>query len=339
ADPRRRIAGTLLAEIGLRQRAAGMYLAAEELHDDCLLQVRMAELELGPGCPDHPTAALREEPDRQPWVAGTILAPRSSSRPSAFFASGLATALKILAPDGEARVESTADRFRITGKTRLAGIAYLEDRLLILAAPAPGVPAELARHSLRQFLRSWDPSPDATGPLIVRSRGTDEPAATAVPAPRTTSLPTPPAAPAERISGRHFGLLVTLPADWAKRSETSKEIGFGPTDGQVLYRLVRKEQGARRSVGRRRDAGYLMLFPPGSKITQVRTTSLPDQAGSLRLLDWRDENGTERSTLLRELRRDDGSVLAALALGVPPTGIDVGEATRLLSRISVGGSR
>ena len=61
-------------------------------------------------------------------------------------------ALDALGPEGGLQLESTADRFRITGRSALEGVWYLEDRMLVAARPGRDLPEDEALAALARLL-------------------------------------------------------------------------------------------------------------------------------------------------------------------------------------------
>ena len=134
--------GAAWIQLGDLVRGASLLADAAGAKDsDCLRQTRLAEAFGGPGCHEHPPGKLSPL-DRPADTAAVILARRRNESPKQFFAAVVSGAMSALRPADSLRVETTGDRFRITGDSILEGLWYLEDRILITAHPLMGADAE-----------------------------------------------------------------------------------------------------------------------------------------------------------------------------------------------------
>lgn len=303
-------------EDALRHFEAG----SAEFASDCALRARLAELGQGGGCaelrPNRLDPALLEPP-----AVFLIVAAHDKEVGSAFPAAVLVTALKALAPAGGLSVESTADRFRITGNAALEGTWYLDDRLLLAARPAPGRGRSEAGEALAAFVELRPQQGAAVAPVQV--------------------LRDPPA------SGRSVeahGVVLELPASWpaadgddswlAEGADPSEV--FPPRAGAVAVspRNDRAESTRRRNpMARRKKSDQpqpleLAALPAGAKLLDSHELS---GSSGISALEWRSAaGGGARQALMRTLSIAGREVLVVAHLG---EGLTTERALRLLDDV------
>ena len=299
--------GALAVAEGRRDEAARHFEAVEGFDSDCALRARLAELERGEACPrvrpQRLDAALLEPP-----AAFLIVSARPEESGSGFPAAVLATALRALAPAGGLSIESTGDRFRVTGSAALEGLWYLEDRLLLAARPAPGRGGAEAGLALDAFLalRSPELAREPAQPDAIPERS-----------------------PVQATTVVAHGLALDLPAGWSSASRGGAWLApaadsgdaFPPRVGAVLVKPQREGERTERRrnvLARRKRTGEkqsptVTALPAGATLVDSRVLAGLD---STTALEWRPAGGGGvRQTLMCSASVSGRSLLVIAHLG------------------------
>lgn len=142
-EPRAAAAALALA-LGDVDRARSLLEALPGRDGDCVLQSRLAELGVGTPCARVPPQPLATGNRAD---AARIVSRRAGESPGAFFAAVAVACLQAAGGSGEgAALQTTTDRFRVSGTVTLDGTWYLDDRLLVtVAGDRPAVDRSLER--------------------------------------------------------------------------------------------------------------------------------------------------------------------------------------------------
>ena len=106
--------GAVALSLGEREDAAQLFELAARRLDDCALRSRLAELGRGEACQERLAGRLGPA-DLAPPAAFALVSPGVGEKLSVFLVSAMGDAMDALAPAGALSIESTADRFRVTG--------------------------------------------------------------------------------------------------------------------------------------------------------------------------------------------------------------------------------
>lgn len=312
AGPRVKAAhSALAAALGRAERARRLLESVEGFDGDCAHRARRAELGVGSACESVEPTALAAPVLLDRPVAFALLPARPGEEGRTLVSKALVDALDALAPEGGIQIESTADRFRVTGRSALEAVWYLEDRLLVAARPGRDLPEDEALAALARLtaLRGGQSAPaELVGSLE------PEPSVAAPPPVRTELLGWSLELPAGFVPS------ATVPNAWVPLAE--RQGAFPPEAGAVVVqagaeaepegrRDDRRNPVARRRGGiERRPPPDEQALPAGAELLSAR-----ELFGGVRELDWRDAGGEAHRSLLRVLEERGREALLVVHLG------------------------
>ena len=324
AGPRVRAAhAALAAELGRRERAGRLAATVQGFDDDCAHRARRAELGLGTACEGLEPSTLGEPVLLEDPIAFALLAAKPGEEGRLLVSKVLVEALDALSAEGGLQVESTADRFRITGRSALEGVWYLEDRILVAARPGEGLPEDEALAALARLLALHG---GESLPAALEGTLEAEPEPVAPPPMRTDVLGWNLELPAD------FVPTSAVPNAWVPLADRDRP--FPPEAGAVLVSPgtpAEPERGRkkRNPIARRRGSVEASpppdekVLPPGAELVSAR-----EMFGGVRELEWRTATGRARTTMLRVLDERGREAVLVVHLG---TRLDGDRAVALLA--------